>query len=324
MNKSTKIVLFWAAISVLIVIAFFGRDVFFRGKIIVNSQPPYQIQVLGGENFTCSENPCVIRQTSGIKDLYLQKEGHQSVLETIDVGVWSKSEIEVIFKPFPKLMSVDVLPEIDGNPDYSLVMDEVNGMQKLVSGDSEVAIVYFPKAIDEPVIFGDKNYVLIVDKKGTAYKVDVRANKRDRVLVGEAKLLGGKWSLDGRYFVFSVEGNDFLWLMDSRNQTLKQLDINSGLEQIGWVEGRLVFVSDQPYNSSIGNEISEKLLKFLSTEETGKFIFAFYYPALNIYGELGVFPEITQAPKNLIPTTNGSEVYFESGEGIYKIATYLF
>lgn len=323
MSRKAKLILFWSIIALVILVLIFGRSLIFTGKIVINSTPPYDVEIIGKEIVQCAENPCVIRQGSGVIDLYLRKPEYQSVITRVDVGIWQKTPLDIEFKPFPKLLSAPSLPATKEIPDYSLEVDNGNGMQKLVSSVSTEPIVYFSRSLQDAQIFGSNDFVLAIDGDGQAYKIDVQANKRSAVNIGVTNILAGKWSLDGRYFVFQEKDSQFLGLIDTAVGSSWKLTINSSLDQVAWIQGgRLVFASDQAFSSEVEPTISGISLNFLGVEKGENYVFGFYNPANNFYEKVGDFSEIKEAPKNLTPTTSGSEIYFENGEKIYKVVTF--
>ncbi len=320
MSRKAKLILFWSIIALVILVLIFGRSLIFTGKIVINSTPPYDVEIIGKEIVQCTENPCVIRHGSGVIDLYLRKPEYQSVITRVDVGIWQKTPLNIEFKPFPKLLSAASMPETKEIPEYSLETDTGNGMQKLVNSESSEAIVYFSRSLNDAQLFGDNNFVLAIDSDRQAYKIDVKVNKRSAVNIGVINIVDGKWSLDGRYFVFQEKDSQFLGLLDTEVGVSWKLAINSTLDQVSWVSGgRLVFASNQAFSSEVEPTISGNSLNFLGAEKGENYVFGFYHPSSNFYEEFGDFSEVVESPTNVTPTTSGSEIYFQSGEKILRI-----
>lgn len=313
-QREKRKMLFFGGIIALIVavsvVYYFWGNLINRGTIIFTGNAPFSVEFFErGETFDCPNSPCKITQSMGVKSFSASKEGYGSIVENVNVKLWGTVEESIDFAITPHFEKVDQYPEITEQAEYKFVFDEQRQMQKLVKIDdqTETAIVYFPRKIAQPEIYGVGNIVLVIDKaekSPPAYKVDVK-NKSKQLISDSLNLTNmtsGRWSSNGKYFVFSLLRQPGLWLMDSNNN-VKEINANADVQQTVWQDNRLLVV--------------EK-----NVTDDGEFIgysFGYYYPDKDVFDPISLDQTLQDRPQNLVSVNEGKEVYFQAGESIYKL-----
>jgi hypothetical protein len=216
-------------------------------------------------------------------------------------------EVRVELKAIPHLVTVEALPGALPST-YSLVIDGKNNMQKLIrnSDEDQKAIVYFPKQLKEPEVYGVGNLILIIDKGSESlpvYKVNILSGKKQVVENTEQlkNMIGGRYSSDGKYFVFSVLRQQNLWMLDDSNE-VKELNIKANIQDTAWT-------------------VDDKLLmttKTSSDPTSSGYDFGEYDPKSTTYTQIASFPELAIKPTNLTPIPDKG-IYFQSGELFYQL-----
>ena len=297
-KKTLTLAILIITIIVLASIYFLWSNFINKGTLTLVGIAPFELEIYGENKFGCNTSPCISEQKTGKKQLILEKEGHKSQIIETEIKLWKNTEIEIEFKINPYITKAEVVPEIKEDPVYELVFDQENQMQKLIKAndDRQRAIVYFPNEIKAPQFFGSENAILIVDGQNI-YKIDPNAKTREVVeKLPENSIITGKWSNNGKYFVFEQTNSTYLWILDQNG--VHQLNLAISLEQSAWTyDNTLLF--------------AEKLNE--------NYYFGEYSPNEDIYSKTNSFLEIKEAPKNLVPVSNRGEVYFETTEGKYKL-----
>jgi len=320
MDKVKKRRIFFVALAVVILLIFFARDRLTRGAILIHAEAPYTVEILGSGDFTCNLDPCEIKQPNGLADLLIQKNGHRSLFTTVDVKIWSTTDIYPKILPIPKLLTATALPEGTSQIKYRLVPDQINGMQKLIRADdsNQLPIIYFPSPLDSYKILPSTNFVLIIHGD-SLYKIDVRSKTREKISIELPKIKDAKWSLNGNYLIFTDEQSNKIHLLDLRKSAVSELAFTSSIDQAAWIaDEQLIFVTDQDMrNEGVKNGYAESIA--LVESKTDKYTFGTYHPEADVYTKIESFDEIKSRPTELTPTLNGNELYFKSGENIFKI-----
>lgn len=320
MDKTKKRRIFIAVIAIVLLSLFFARNLINRGSVLINAEVPYTVEIFSEGEFTCNEDPCEIKHKSGLVDLLIRRNGYRSLFTEVEVKIWRTTEISPRILPLPKLLTATELPQGTSQIKYRLVPDEINGMQKLILADdpNQLPIIYFPKALESYKILPSENFVLIVDNDDL-YKIDVRGNTREKITLKLPKVFTAKWSLDGNYLLFSQSENGRVKLLDLANSTIKDLKFTSTIDQLAWIfDERLVFVTDQDMiNEGVANGYADVIT--LVESISSKYTFGTYHPQQDIYTKIESFDEIEEMPRELTPTLNGNELYFRSGDTIFKI-----
>lgn len=320
------------ALGVLIALAIIGAVVYSfwgnvinRGTLVINGAAPFHVEIFHGDKFDCNSSPCTVTQRTGLKELIISREGYESIIVDADVKLWRETELTLDFELIPDVTVTDVFPDETALPAYELVIDDNTRMQKLVkSGDPiRAALAFFPTEMDKTRIFGSKQTVLLVNQKNSgtvAYLVDLAAQKKRSINYDFTSLVNGKWSMDGRYFVFNELGKSQLSIMDNSGKIIKTKVI-TGISQVGWSsDGRLVFATLQSDSLGGATDSGGFNIITLSGEKNGEYyLFGFYDPAENTYSKIGRFPEIPKAPRDLVLLGNGRELYFRYGRENFKI-----
>jgi hypothetical protein len=326
-RRSLALGIIIAVVIISAVIYFFWGALINKGTIQILADPPFTVEVFGDESFSCEDSPCEIKQKTGLKDLILSKEGHKTIITEAEVNLWRTTLLKIDFELIPKIAKTAFAPENQNETKYNLVMDDKNGMQKLVKEDdgSGIAIVYFQKPLKNAKIFGSKNKALILSKSVSAvdvYEIDIRKKTRNKISDENlGKIVDGAWSYDGKYFVFEKENSNHLWLFDSVVGAAKQLAVSGNVSKTSWIyDGGLVFVTDQGYKSeSVGGKYGENYMKLMDVKSVTTFIVGIYHPDEDSYTKIELTDKISKMPDKLIATGNGQNIYFKLGEEIFQI-----
>lgn len=302
-------------IIVLAILLFLWGTILNRGTLRIIGEAPFTVEIFDGETINCTLSPCEIKQKRGIKDLIIRKENYETLVLSATVKLWRTVDFPVQFKLTPQITKAENWPDDSDYVEYKLVLDTRNGMQKLIRADDDrgIPIVYFPDSLTEAKLIGSAGFVLAVSDEDI-YKVNVQSKTRQKILAADFKgVTDGKWSLDGKYFAFTVEGSDYVWLLDNTDKTMK-LNLAVTADQFAWTyDNSLIFVTDQAYKSEAGG------VALLSEKSPDSFTFGFYYPDKNSYTRIETFSEISSMPTQLTTTASGNAVYFRSGEENFKI-----
>lgn len=290
-----------------------------RGTLLIYGDAPFSVEFYGEAKHECAVSPCEIVDKSGTKELILTKEGYEAILMEADIKLWRNNEINIEFKLIPYLTKSEGIPVITDEREYKVIFDEGNKMQKLIKADDkgEHAIVYFQKEIKDPIVFGSKNYALVLGKesgKDIAYKVDI--NRKGREKIDNNNLIDavdGKWSEDGKYFVYERKNLSYLWLMEE--EVSKELALAVVVTQYAWTKaGTLLFVTGQ--NTEL---YEENYVNISTTIASLGFTLGEYLVSENKYRKIEKLENILNKPDRLIPTGNMKLIYLTSGGENYKI-----
>ncbi|MBD3360890.1 PEGA domain-containing protein [Candidatus Peregrinibacteria bacterium] len=330
MDREKKKILFFGGILGLIILIsilyFLWGSFINRGTILIHSDPPFTVEFFGGETYECETSPCEIKQKIGTKSVILSKEGYKTIVKEIKIGLWQTTEIDIDFEIIPYLVEIENLPDLEEEKKYSIVFDEIQKMYKLVNAEDmqKRAIVYFQKEIIQPQVFGSENKVLLISQNSdplTAYVIDIIKKTREKITDPNLRnITEGSWSRSGKYFVFSKEKSEFLWILESKN-SIKKLDLKTNETAYAWTyDGDLHFITHQGTEprAQMGKYGNNYINIFTSVSDYG-FTIGEYHPDENSYTKIEVFSEISEVPDSLIPASNGQIIYFQSGENKYKI-----
>lgn len=307
---------------VILAVLYFFWGVINRGTVKISGEAPFEIEILGLEPFTCEQSPCEIKSRRGLQDIIAKKDNHKTIVTEVSVKLWRSVDLPLVFEKLPTLSKIEQIPEALGEIQYSIVNDEASHMQKLIKSDDKnrKAIVYFQKSLKNPQIFGTEDYVLVVDED--VYKIDTRLKTRERLNVDMPAIDAGKWSLSGKYFVYSEPDSKALWLLDAQAQTIKGLTLATNMLQVAWIYGdSLGFVSKQGFNSGGLSGDGREIIRLLSEDSANSFVFGTYSPSDDVYFLIETFDEIKETPIKLVPTKNGRTIYFTTGTENFKIET---
>lgn len=307
---------------VILAVLYFFWGVINRGTVKITGDTPFAVEILGIDPFTCEKSPCEITSRRGVQNIIAKKDNHKTIVTEVSVKLWRSVELPLVFEKLPTLSKIEEIPEALGEVRYGIINDEASHMQKLVESDdkNEIAIVYFQKSLKNPKIFGTKDYVLVIDEE--VYKIDTRLKSRERLNVDIPAIDAGKWSLSGKYFVYSEPDSKALWLLNTQHQTIKQLTLATNMLQVAWIYGdSLGFVSKQGFNSGGLSGDGREIIRLLSDDSANSFVFGTYTPSEDVYFLIETFDEIKQTPIKLVPTKNGRTIYFTTGTENFKIET---
>ncbi|MEK7673498.1 MAG: hypothetical protein AAB373_06465 [Patescibacteria group bacterium] len=314
------------ALAILLSVAWFlWGNLINRGTIAVIAEAPFEVEILGSGGFDCPTSPCEITQKIGIKDILITKEGFQAIITSVDVELWSTTDLKLNFELVPGFEKVQESPilEADEVVEYKLVYDSKSGRQKLILADDtrEKAIVYFTTQIQKAKIFGHKNNVLILDQDRKIYLVDSRFNQRKIINNQDLKFINeGHWSPDGKYLIFLKKNSDFFWVFDTEKESVEQLDLRKNFTNFTWNSySQIIFVSSQNFASEGFNGIRFSQDDPALTNSAVEFTFAAYNPADNSYKKLATFTETDKLPEQLMSLNNTGELYFKSGDQDFRL-----
>jgi hypothetical protein len=295
-------------IIVFSVVYYFWGNLINRGSLLVYAEPPFTVEFYElKQTSNCDKSPCKISQKMGNQGFVVIKDGHESVFSSAYIKLWGATEVKIELKGVPHLAKVDTLPGALPSS-YSLIIDDKNNMQKLVRKDDKEAqaIVYFPKQLKEPEVYGVGNLILIIDKGSESlpvYKVNVSTGKKQLIESTEQlkNMIGGRYSNDGKYFVFSALRQPNLWMIDDQNE-IKELDVQANIQDAAWTaDNQLVMTTRSSTDPNVpGYDFSE------------------YNPLSGAYKAIASFPELTIKPTNLTPLPEKG-IYFQSGESFYQL-----
>ncbi len=313
-----------AAISLVIifillsVLYFLWGTVIDYGKVLITAEAPYTVEEFAGKTYDCEDSPCELKLRAGETTLILRKDDHSSLIEEVEIGIWRTTELNIHFSIKPQIVSAAALPEQTSQKSYEILDDEVTGMQKVVEvgDDRGLPIVFFQGKIDDPLVFSSHNYALVQDGE-EIYKIDVR-NKQKTLLPGAyPKLEDATFSNSGRYILLAIEDQSNYELIDSDNQTAVTLDLSKNAATAWIINDELIFATPQSYSKEGASEFN--YIRPLSDLSTVGYTFGIYQPEDDNYVMIEQFQEIQTIPSNFIPLANGSAIYFQSGEQLFKI-----
>lgn len=322
MDIEKRRLLFFGGLIVLLILLsvgyFFWGTVFDRGTLNFIAQPPFTVEKLGGELLKCENSPCEMKLRSGTNQLVFRKDGYNSVIQDVDVKLWSKTDFEIPFEIIPQITLAEKFPQTEKDYEYNLKFDDKYNKYKLVEGNDNIALVYFNSEVKNPLIFGNKNYVFVLERvnsnKTTVYRVDLRAKKRDSFdflkIMEAAK---GTLSDDGNYLVFSDEEEENFYVMNFKDQKVFPLSFKLDLSQASWrFENELVFATRQNFSGT----------KFLETQGD-TLIFVSYNPQKDSLSALAAFNVkeigLEDLPEKIYTASNGQILYFKLGNDNYKL-----
>lgn len=310
------------ALVIILALLYFFWGFINRGTIKITGDAPFAVEILGIEPFTCEKFPCEISSRRGLQDIIAKKDNHKTIVTEVSVKLWRSVDLPLVFEKLPTLSKIEQIPEALGEIQYAIVNDETSHMQKLIESDDENkrAIVYFQKSLKNPKIFGTEDYVLVIDEE--VYQIDIRLKTRERLNVDIPTIDAGKWSLSGKYFVYSEPDSKAVWLLDTQTQTIKALTLATNMLQVAWIYGdSLGFVSKQGFNSDGLSGDGREIIRLLTEDSANSFVFGTYSPSEDVYFLIETFDEIKQTPIKLVPTKNGRTIYFTTGDENFKIET---
>ncbi|MDA1060709.1 MAG: hypothetical protein O3B47_02860 [bacterium] len=309
------------ALIVLLSILFFFWGFINRGTINIIGEAPFSVEVYGGETFQCEYMPCEISQKRGIKDLIITKEDHKTIITSAKVKLWRTVDLEIEFNKSPQIVQAQSIPEQTGDVEYELIEDSETGNYKLIEAKDpeERAIVYFPNKVEGAAIFGNKNYALVASEN--SYFIDNRLKTRQKLTgLDLSNITNGKLSLSGNYFVYSEKNSQNLRLLNINENKSQELLLINEIPQTAWIyNDYIIFVTKQSYQLGGGDMNGSEGIIPVNEVSSKDLTFGIYNPGNDDYFNIKSFSEITEIPESLIPTINGKTIYFQSGEGYFKI-----
>lgn len=294
---------------------------FIKGTLVINAEAPFIVEIYGGEQFNCNISPCEIRHKSENIDIILAKEGRKSIVENVKIPLWKTTFLSIEFEIVPYIIEAENIPVPEAEPVYE-ILKEANNYKLIRQGDSQQrAIVFFPKQIKDPKIFGSEKTALVIDRGSrppNAYKVDLVFKEKESIEGFDfSNIENGQWSPDGSSFYFLESGKP--WVLNSENiATSLSLDLNR--TRVEWTyQNSLLFVTDQDLQVA---ETSGKYTNYvtpLSSKSVDSFSFGEYHPEEGNYTQIGNFSQVVELPSTLTPANNGKTIYFKIGENAFKL-----
>lgn len=313
---------------------FFWGTVFNKGTLNIIADTPFTVEKLGGELLECNTLPCEMKLKSGANELIFRKEGFKSFAEEIDVKLWRTTDFNVAFEIIPLITLAEKFPQPEKEYKYELGYDKKYNKYKLTEEDQDVSLAYFNSEVLNPLIFGTKNYVIILEQKKsnktTVYRIDIRAKTRESFdLDRSVDVQDGAVSMDGNYLLFSSKDSENLQVLNIPAKQVVPLDLNLDLSQASWtLNNSLIFATRRNFSSStIGGKYSGNYLKFLEGDGN-TLLFAAYHPDENSITELASFTFseifIDKVPALVIAASNGQIIYFRVDDKDYKVVLKQF
>jgi hypothetical protein len=304
----------------LSVLYFLWGTVIDYGKISIEGDTPFSVEVFGSEQHQCDLSPCELKLRGGISTLIFRKDEHESFLIEQDVKMWKTLSIEAKFEIKPQITTAQSLPIKSAEKEFTLTIDGDNGMQKLVdSADSRsTSIVYFKAPLENYQIFSTKDFALI-QSEDQLYKVDTQNNKKTALSqFSLAEIEESVFSDDGKYLIVRAGGE--ISIINTVDLTIQDLDF-SNAATFAWTNAnQLIFVTKQTFSvSSAAGKYGENYINLLTSDSESALTFGTYHPDEDSYTKIEKFTEIKEVPTELIPLSNGRAVYFQSEEQVFKI-----
>jgi len=313
LNKKTKIIILIVILFIFILVLF--RKTLFKGELIIDLEAPYQITIDDETIHKCFEDICNISLKYGNKKIVITKNSYYPFIENIKISPWSKVKIK------PKLDLLATLVHTDEFfkkeiPEYDFVKDRQSHMYKLVSNNNN-PIIFFPKKIEIKQIIADNKFVLIISDK-ESYKIDIKNKEKQKINLQIPEIKESKWSINGRYLIYSEDNSNKIFLIDFEKQSIEELPLKTQIDSLDWVsENRIVFATSQNYEKGDYTNKNGYLIN-LKNEE-GAISFLTYHLDENFYSFIAEFSEILELPTKLHSTKSANEIYFEYESEKFKI-----
>lgn len=263
-----------------------------RGTVNIIATPPFKVITLEDE-YICDVSPCEIVMKRGLTDMILSKAGYQDISTSVDVKLWDTVDLQVKFLINPYIEATEAFPEPDPEIEYEIVLDEQTNSYKLVmkNDDQQRPIVYFLNKITPSQIFGSENGALIVED-GIAYKINIENAERDRINEDFSTIEDGVWSNSGDKFAYTTSNSSFIQILDQFNETYETELLKENTVYTWTYDNDLLYITFQ-------DDI---------------YIFGIFNPEGGSYTQFFTSSEFTQLPNTVIPTNNGSRIYFKIGD----------
>ncbi len=288
-----------------------------KGSIVFEGEAPFSVEVFGVDQFECPTSSCTIEQKIGEKGLIITKDGYSSILMDVKVPLWSKEIVKLEFRALPTFSDTNTLPKTEDYT-YSIAYSESDDLNKLFldTDPAQRAIVFFPKTLLDPVLFGSKNHVLVVEKgrENSTYLVDVRNKSKEKISLDFSTIESGDFSKSGDFFIFATSDSDNLMIYS--NSKITPTQFKKDAVRYYWIDDdKLAFVTTQIASGSGNNEDSNNI--FLSTEDSGYAIsFGIFTPTTDSYSLLESYDQQVALPEVFLAGSNGKILYFKNGEQI--------
>lgn len=329
MTREQKKLLFFSGVIVVMVLAalfyFVWSNYIGRGTVIISADAPYVVEIFGGEQYICETDLCEITTSDGLVNLIIAKEGFSTLVKEVDVPLFGSIELPVEFEIVPTISKVESIPAKASPPDYEIIFDQDTGFYKLVrSGDqAQRTLVFFPKEIKKPLIFGSDKSALVIDRVATPsaiYRIDLVAKEKTRLSgVDFSGIEEGLWSPNGQYFLFTKADSNEYFILNFHGK-IETLGIFKNTSRVAWsYAGELIFTTIQDLKSIAFIGPYKNYVEPQITQTTPGISFGSYHPDESSYSISGSFSEITALPEFIIPTGNGSAVFFKKDDGNFKV-----
>lgn len=228
MSVQKRRLLVLAAVVFLAVFIFIWNVFLNFGKLVVIAEPPYSVLIFDEAQHECSQNPCEIKLKRGEKNLSFFKLGYKTEGKTVEVPIWDKVEITPIFELEPYAQEIEKFEEkpfVTATIGYKIEYDPAHHNWKLFKTDdkSKRGLSYFPEKLKNPLIFGSNSAVLIIERDtakavSQIYFVDLKTGERGTISNEKPfKITAAKPSLNGKYFLLKIEGENPAMMMAGKN-----------------------------------------------------------------------------------------------------------
>ncbi len=318
-KKTLKLGIF-ILIMCLFAVGLFAWGFLGKGKLVFHGDPPFTVMILGEESVECEESPCEIRIHSGIKDIFITKTGYRDVYRSERVRTWRSTKVELEFRMEPMLTQADEMPQPPEKTTYSISTEAETGAQRLVDEEDGETVVYFQRPLEDPRVYGEERFILVVSRE--IYKVDALNKTREEMEeIDLPEIREVKWSMDGRYMLFTREDSRYLRILDTRNAEIKRLSLFADISLTDWIhDNRIMFLTNQSFGTDGGRDeegypYGEPMDEVIEEGYT----LGFYYPDSDRYSRVQNFMEITQTPSDFIAMSNGKSAYFRMEDQNFRI-----
>lgn len=260
------------------------------GKLTVEAQAPFQINVIAGPSAECPQSPCSLDLKPGKHSVVFSKPGFREEKKDLEIERWDTNEVKVDFQFIAKVEEVtdtaktDPAKQVDipssalasylspEGPGLIYLINQNDGKQALIlrDGEEEEVISYFTKAFTKPALFvnDDSKTIVILEsleKQGELYLIDVEASSRKNIFQSADKIQTVKISPDGAKIAVLTEQKVFLISRDGSSEELNFQIEGTGL---AWYDNEtLALLSSSILNSDLEKSIDNGTAEGVSFQD---------------------------------------------------------
>lgn len=247
------------------------------GKLTVQAEAPFQIDVITGPSQDCTQSPCQLELKPGKHTVVFRKNGFKDQTQQLEIKRWGTNEIKVDFQFIP---TVEEVTNTESTPEQTTVPQEAltsylnpdgpgaiylinqNGKQALIlkENDTEDVLSYFPKPFLKPTIFVDDDSKTIavvesLDDRDELYLIDVESSNKKNIFQSASKIQSVAIAPDGQNIAVLTEEKGFLVKPDGTN---KELDFDIYGLGLAWYNNeKLALLSTSILNSDVEKTVAD-------------------------------------------------------------------